>query len=149
MLRRVYFQKSPFLSSCRAPLFWLQEKNFFVLITRKSRERISFVPLGALSIAISQVAVFQQWWVYSSSPSPKVSFSQPELTLKHHSPLWTQLFCVLPHPDTGTSPCTENCYIVQVVCSSSRGGASDGFISFPLFWNERCHGSHLAHSTLH
>ena len=34
-------------------------------------------------------------------------------------------------------------------CSSSRGGASDGFISFPLFWNERCHGSHLAHSTLH
>ena len=45
--------------SCHAPLFWLQEKNFFVLITRKSGERISFVRLGALSIAITQVAVFQ------------------------------------------------------------------------------------------
>ena len=45
-----------------------------------------------------------------------------------------------------------NCHLQQILLQifyvlllnrASGYTASDGFISFPLFWNERCHGSHL------
>ena len=65
-------------------------------------------------------------------PAPSLS----RLTLKHHFPPCTTVLCQVSfHPG-----CAEPSVIL---CSSCRAPASDGFISFPLFWNERCHGSHL------
>ena len=79
------------------------------------------------------------------------SLPLPELTLKHDfSPLCTTVLCILKYPSILTAlehQSTETCNIVQN--SGAGAPASDGFISFPLFWNERCHGSHLVLRTLY
>ena len=144
--------------------FWAEQQSqlscSFVLIARKeflcfnykkTPEKNFFCPLGALSIAISQVGLcFSSVMGLLQSNYP--SLPLPELTLKHDfSPLCTTVLCILKYPSILTGlehQSTENCNIVQN--SADGAPASDGFISFPLFWNERCHGSHLVqHSTIH
>ena len=61
--------------SCHAPLFWLQEKNFFVLITRKSRGK-NFFCAGWVFVHCNNSggSVSAQWWVYSSPTILRLSW---------------------------------------------------------------------------
>ena len=83
--------------SCHGPLFWLQEKNFFVLITRKSQGKNFFCPPRRFvhcNNSGGSVSTVMGLLLHSKYPS---------LTLKHHLPLCkTVLYVPIKYPSTLT-----------------------------------------------
>ena len=152
-LLRLKMLKKLFCPNLFLHSFWAEKQSqlscSFVLIARKeflcfNYKKIwgknFFCPVGALSIAITQAQCFN-WAVYSAWSRYPSFHSDTETELS--TILKTALRRKLVYPNCHLQQILLQIFYVLLLNRASGYTASDGFISFPLFWNERCHASHL------